>query len=335
MQKIALVVTSISKPNEVLKSLAQGCAGHDWDFTLVGDAKSPPEFKLDSCNYYGIEDQLGTGFLTADKCLRNHYARKNIGYLIAIKKGAGIIVETDDDNLPQPGFWLKRDKTKEARFIDEQGWVNVYRYFSDKNIWPRGLPLNRIHHQVQQNPADLKFKQIECPIQQGLADNNPDVDAIYRLVMPLPVQFEAAADIALAPGVWSPFNSQNTTWWEEAFPLLYLPSYCSFRMTDIWRSLIAQKIAWANQWSVLFHAPTVCQERNEHNLMKDFADEVTGYLQVETIQHILSGITITPGAQHIPDAMRLCYSHLIDAKIFDPKEKDILDAWLNDLKNLT
>ena len=29
----------------------------------------------------------------------------------------------------------------------------------------------------------------DCPIQQGLADRNPDVDAIYRLILPLPFSF--------------------------------------------------------------------------------------------------------------------------------------------------
>ena len=48
-------------------------------------------------------------------------------------------------------------------------------------------------------------------------------------------------------------------------------------MTDIWRSFVAQRILQENDWAVLFHAPTVSQERNEHDLMRDFADEVPGY----------------------------------------------------------
>ena len=44
-------------------------------------------------------------------------------------------------------------------------------------------------------------------------------------------------------------------------------------MTDIWRSFVAQRIAWANGWAILFHEPTVWQDRNEHNLMRDFRDE--------------------------------------------------------------
>ena len=127
----------------------------------------------------------------------------------------------------------------------------MYRYFSDANIWPRGLPLDAINDEIPEW-AQLPEMQADCPIQQGMADENPDVDAVYRLVLSLPINFRRDRRIALGRGAWCPFNSQNTTWFREAFPLLYLPAYCSFRMTDIWRSFIAQRIAWECGWSVLF-----------------------------------------------------------------------------------
>jgi hypothetical protein len=73
--------------------------------------------------------------------------------------------------------------------------------------------------------------------EQGIADENPDVDAIYRLILPLPQNFAKDVCVALARGSWSPFNSQNTMWWKYAAPLMYLPSYRNFRITDIWRSV--------------------------------------------------------------------------------------------------
>ena len=95
----------------------------------------------------------------------------------------------------------------------------------------------------------MPAQTVACPIQQGLADGNPDVDAIFRLVLPLPMNFGRKPPIALCRGAWCPFNSQNTSWWPAAYPLLYLPAYCSFRMTDIWRSFVAQRICWENGWS--------------------------------------------------------------------------------------
>jgi hypothetical protein len=52
-----------------------------------------------------------------------------------------------------------------------------------------------------------------------LADDNPDVDAIYRLLLPIPLRFKEVKAVALR-GAWCPFNSQNTMWWPDVFPLL-------------------------------------------------------------------------------------------------------------------
>src|SRR5262249_31382202 len=154
---------------------------------------------------------------------------------------APFIIETDDDNWPLPGFWHTRNNDISVKCLDEAGWTNVYRYFTDAMIWPRGLPLTCIQRPVA-DINSLVDLQTMCPIQQGLVESNPDVDAIYRLVLPLPQTFRRSVQLALGAGSWCPFNSQNTTWWPQAYPLLYLPSHCSFRMMDIWRSFIAQRI---------------------------------------------------------------------------------------------
>jgi hypothetical protein len=44
------------------------------------------------------------------------------------------------------------------------------------------------------------------------------------------------------------------------------------------RSFVAQRIPWENGWSALFESPTVWQDHNDHNLMRDLRDEVPGYL---------------------------------------------------------
>lgn len=177
----------------------------------------------------------------------------------------------------------------------------------------------------------LPTEVVDCPIQQGLADANPDVDAIYRLVCSLPQTFRGDRRIALSMGTWCPFNSQNTTWWREAYPLMYLPTYCSFRMTDIWRSFVAQRIAWENGWGVLFHEPTMRQERNEHNLMKDFEDEVVGYLKNKDICEALSSLKLRAGTDHVGENMILCYETLIGMGLLAQGELDLLAYWLSDM----
>ena len=98
----ALVVTSIASPNAVLKALAQGAQENNFEFIVIGDTKSPADFKLDGCRFISIEEQDQLDFRLAKILPKKHYARKNLGYLLAKKND--IIVETDDDNFPC-GAW--------------------------------------------------------------------------------------------------------------------------------------------------------------------------------------------------------------------------------------
>ena len=328
--KPALVVTSIASPNAVLRALAAGASSSGFEFTVIGDSKSPAEFELEGCQFYSLDRQRESGLRFAEICPTRHYARKNIGYLLAIRAGAPLIIETDDDNFPRDGFWAARDRKVTAPTLADAGWVNVYRYFSEAMIWPRGLPLDAIQTPVRDIDS-LEAVESPCPIQQGLADENPDVDAIFRLAFSLPQNFRSDRRVVLGPGSWCPFNSQNTAWWPEAYPLLYLPAYCSFRMTDIWRSFVAQRIAWANGWSILFHEPNVWQERNDHSLMRDFADEVPGYLNNRAICAELEALDLRAGTEALPENLRRCYETLTAHGWVGAEEMQLLDAWLADL----
>lgn len=327
----SLVVTSIAAPNAPLRVLAGLASKQSWHFYLVGDERSPAEFHLPGCDFYALARQSETGFRFAQNCPTRHYARKNIGYLLAFREGAEVIVETDDDNIPRQAFGNARRQQANAPLICNTGWLNVYRYYSAAPIWPRGLPLDAIHDAIPELPP---ASEVNCPIQQGLTDENPDVDAIYRLTSSLPIRFRRGIRVALGKGSWCPFNSQNTTWFLDAFPLMYLPAYCSFRMTDIWRGLVAQRIAWEYGWSMLFHEATMGQERNEHNLMKDFADEIPGYLLNRRIGCCLDSLSLSRSSADIENNLRTCYEALVEADIMNRRELLLLDAWLKDLKDI-
>ena len=331
--KTAIVITTINAPTKAVIDFAEGARPRGVDVVLIGDEKSPKDFAQDGARYFSLQAQRDSGFTYGRIAPARHYARKNVGYLEAIRAGAEVIVDTDDDNIPLDSFWAPRTKNLAARRVDGASWVNVYAYYTDAPIWPRGLPLD----QVRKQPPSLTTAAapVYCPIQQGLANENPDVDAIYRLVLPLPIDFRDEAPVALGPGTWCPFNSQNTTSFPDAFPLLYLPYYCSFRMTDIWRSLVAQRIAHVNGWAIGFHKATVYQVRNEHNLMRDFADEVPGYLHNENIRAALDTLDLPAGADEVPQAMRLCYAKLVQMSLVGEGELGLLDAFLADLGGLS
>jgi hypothetical protein len=200
----------------------------------------------------------------------------------------------------------------------------VYRAFTSARVWPRGLPLDHTGPSfLDPLPLDEPV-EVECPIQQFLADGDPDVDAIYRLVDGREVTFSGET-ILLEPGTYSPFNSQNTVWWPEAYPLLYLPSHVSFRVTDIWRGLVATAVAKARSWTIAFAPPTVRQIRNAHDLMRDFSDEIPAYLEnARILDRLLDGV----GAEKdVTAGLLKAYEVLHTLELVPRAELDLVHKW--------
>jgi len=329
----ALIITTIANDKHpVLQKFAHEAKQNNTIFIIAGDKKSPKKFNIKNTIFLSTEKQKKLGFKISKKLPFNNYARKNIAYLEAIRKGSKIIIETDDDNIPYTNFWQQRKLVHQVNTIENVGWVNIYSFFTKKNIWPRGLPLELLKSKKEYN---FVSKKVICPIQQGLADKNPDVDAIYRFTQQLPIFFNKHISLALGKNAISPFNSQNTTWFHLAFPLLYLPSYCSFRMADIWRSFIAQRIAWTCDWNILYHSPTVYQERNKHNILKDFEDEIPGYINNFKIMKTLQELDLKHRQENIYENLITIYKIMVKKKwIYNKKELNLLDAWINDLIKL-
>jgi hypothetical protein len=314
-----------------LSRAVQRCGGR---LLVVGDKKGPFTYPLAGAELLTLDQQLQMRLTLPKKLPVGHYVRKNAGYLLAISRGAPCIYETDDDNAPTK-HWKLRTAAVDAISVRHSGWTNVYAWFNRHNIWPRGFPLQEIEASREWQPRSKRETgSVSCPIQQGLADANPDVDAVWRLVLMADVRFKRSRSLALGRGAWCPFNSQSTWWWPEAYPLLYLPSFCTFRMTDIWRSFVAQRCLWASGGAVAFHAPEVVQERNEHNLLRDFKDEVPGYLNNARICELLGELGLKAGKRAITENMWRCYETLVQHGIFPAKELVLLKAWLADLKTV-
>jgi len=233
---IHAIITTIQPPTTAVESLLARLRPLGAPLIVAGDKKGPARFEAEGAVFLDLDAQMATPFELARLGPVGHYTRKNIGYLEAIRRGATCLYETDDDNAPLSN-WTLREESVNAHGIDAPGWVNAYRCFSEGRIWPRGFPLDAVVASVAQAPTpDAIAQPVRAPIQQGLANGSPDVDAVWRLVLDAPFDFDDGPSVVLAPGSWCPFNSQSTWWWPVAFPLLYLPSFCSFRMTDIWRA---------------------------------------------------------------------------------------------------
>lgn len=321
--KHAIVVTTINPPTDDMRHLRQ--VSGEAEMFVVGDAKGPGEY-LPGCTFLPLAAQLESGSPLAAEMTQNHYARKNLGYVAAIRAGAEVIYETDDDNRPNE-FWQPRtDLAVQAVEPLRPGrWCNVYRHFTDEHVWPRGLSIGET---LSWRGAVVGMCEVRSPIQQGLADHHPDVDALHRLLTGArPIKFRRNQPLSLQSGVWAPFNSQSTWWWPEAFPLMYLPSTCSQRMTDIWRGLVAQRCLWETGARLTFHAAEVEQLRNEHNLWHDLEQELWGYLLVPRVVDYLSSISL---GSDLKQNMRDCYRVLLNHGVVGSLELRMLDLWFKE-----
>lgn len=325
--KTVCVITTIHEPTPAVATLDRLLPGH---VIVVADRKTPEGWAFGSTRFLSVDVQSRLPFSSCRHIRIDHYSRKNIGYLRAMLLGADVIYDTDDDNVPNEG-WREREKTCAGDLVSARGWCNVYSFFQEGRIWPRGLALHSLNTPT---PSTKAVISMECPIQQGLADGDPDVDAIWRLTTPAPkIEFVVGRSVALAENVWCPFNSQTTWWWSEVFPLLFLPTTAPFRMTDIWRSFVAQRCLWASGLgSVVFHSPSeVTQERNAHDLMRDFEDEVPGYLHNDEIVCTLECLTL---GLDMSENLRSCYVALVKAGILPAEELTVVDAWLDDVRQI-
>jgi len=322
--KKCIVLTTVNKPTRAVHEFIKS----DYDVIIVGDKKTPDDFHKLDCTFLDVKAQHEL-FPAFSKLLPfNGYCRKNIGYLYAFTRGYDLIAESDDDNIPLPGWGeLPTDVSKT---ITAPQYPNVYSLYTQRRIWPRGFPLDRINLQedvvIEKRPGNDIF------IIQGLADNSPDVDAIYRLTVPDAdrVKFDAAGEYALGEGVVSAFNTQNTFWVNRlSFPWLYLPITVTFRYTDILKSYIAQFGIRSHGGKLAFIGATVHQDRNEHDLMDDFALEVPIHLNFYKVMHILENIRFTRNNEDL----KAVYESLCAADIVAVQELEAVTEWISILNS--
>lgn len=328
LKKKYIIITSITKPTQAIKKYA-GLS--DWQVIVVGDKKTPNNWRYKNVIYLSPEKQKKISYQIVKLLPWNHYCRKMIGYLYAIEMGAEIIYDTDDDNIPKRDWAILKFSGKFRITPPQVGFINIYRFFTKQKIWPRGYPLDLINEKGRK--IKLTVGKARIGIWQGLADKDPDVDAIYRLVDNHPCNFNSHAPIVLNRGTVCPSNSQNTAFHKELFPLLYLPAFVTFRFTDILRGLVSQPIMWPAGYRLGFSKSTVTQQRNIHDFFKDFESELPMYLNAKKIVD-LTTLSIKNNHSIVQNLIN-AYQQLYNNQIVKKQELLLLAAWIKDLKSLT
>lgn len=319
-----VIITSIFPPTEAVAKFSKF---KDWRLIVVGDKKTPGNWNYDNVTYLSPDDQIKLNYEIIKYLPWNSYSRKIIGYLYAIKEGADIIADTDDDNIPVKNWDKNIDFKGGFDTYTEKGFVNVYKFFTNEHVWPRGFPLRNIL--LDQNTVTVK-KNNKVGIWQYLADGDPDVDAIYRLTNNKSIIFNSRSPIVLDKEVICPFNSQNTFFRKELFPLLYLPAFVTFRFTDILRGFVAQPLLWNQGYRLGFGQATVMQKRNPHDYLKDFESEIPCYLYAERIIEVVSA-SINNKDDLLINLLN-AYKGLRKENIVTQQEINLLNIWISFFK---
>ena len=106
---------------------------------------------------------------------------------------------------------------------------------------------------------------------------------------------------------------------------MYLPSTCTFRLTDILRGFVAWRILLERNESISFHSPVVRQDRNEHDLLRDFSEETGLFLHSDNIANDLLSLDLV--GQSISEQLITCYKALEKRQVISNHEFKTLELW--------
>lgn len=313
-----VIITTINPPNKQMRFYASLVG---YDLIVVADKKTDvTSYEGLKCIMLDLPFQEKISPELYSKIPFNSYTRKMFGYIYAMYNQYDIIYETDDDNM------FKTERLTES-FLNDQylvtntGFANIYNFYTDKLIWPRGIPPG---HKSIVEVLDTEKIHTSISIYQGLVDKDPDVDAVYRLKYKEDTFFEKnlTKNTVLRKFTVCPFNSQNTFWVDKTmFYAMYLPVTVTFRYTDILRSFVALFELWKNNKNIAFTPPTAVQERNQHDLEKDRLSEVPMY---ETAEHVCEILKNTTDKDIV-----VAYNELLINNIVKSEEIECLKIWLD------
>ena len=264
----AIVTTTINSVNKAIRLFD---AMPDWHLIVIGDKKTPEDYRLQRGTYVPPSEQESYDKELSRAIGWNSIQRRNFGLLLAYDMGAEVVALVDDDNIPLDGWGqnLMVGKEIEVNYyqtdlpaFDPVGATNM------PHLWHRGYPLQLL---PQREYKTVSRKRLHVEVQADFWNGDPDVDAICRMEHAPDCTFDPRY-FPLASNRFSPFNSQNTFMLRSVLKdYLVLPHVG--RMDDIWGGYYAQ----AKGHRPIYGKPSVIQERNVHDLVGDMRQEYIGY----------------------------------------------------------
>lgn len=267
MKKV-IVTTTINPPTKAIERFQ---AMPDWDLVVIGDKKTPTDYRLTRGIYVTPEQQEQYDPALSEAIGWNCIQRRNFGLLWAFDMGANVVAVVDDDNIPLPGWG---EDLLVGRDIDVNWYETDLPAFdpvgatNHKQIWHRGYPLQLL---PRRDYTKQSRRTLKVDIQADFWNGDPDIDAVCRMEHAPECRFDDSY-FPLAANRPAPFNSQNTFLSGACLRDYFLYPHIG-RMDDIWAAYYLQ----AKGYSVVFNKASVYQERNPHDLVRDMRQEYIGY----------------------------------------------------------
>ena len=244
----------------------------DWELVVIGDKKTPRDYHLERGIYVPPEEQEKYDPALSEAIGWNCIQRRNFGFLWAKDMHADVVAVVDDDNIPLDGWGQDLLVGKEVEVDYYETDLPAFDPVGATNhghLWHRGYPLQLV---PKRDYSRKTRKKVRADIQADFWNGDPDIDAICRIEHAPECRFDPGC-FPMAANKMGPFDSQNTFLAAEV-----LKDYFIFpARRPHGRHLGGLLRAGQGMPRSSTTRPSVYQERNVHDLIRDMRQEYIGY----------------------------------------------------------
>ncbi|KAK3127905.1 hypothetical protein QOZ80_7AG0579950 [Eleusine coracana subsp. coracana] len=317
-----------------------------WQLLAVADEATPDGWSHPGAALLTLADQARLGFRSVAFLPARGPARKAVGYLFALQRGARAIYDADARSAVVGGNLSRRfdvdlEQQRQGGEVllqyshadANRTAVNPYVHFGQPSVWPRGLPLEKAGEVGNEEFYTEVFGGGQF-IQQGLCNGLPDVDAVFYFTRktsemdPFDFRFDGdAPKVALPQGMMTPVNSVNTLFHSPAFWGLALPVSVSPMASDVIRGYWAQRILWEIGGYLVVYPPTAHRVDNVHS--HPFDDEKDIHVNVGSLIKFL--VEWRSRKQTLFERILDLSYAMTEKGFWGEKDLDFMSAWLQDM----
>ena len=322
MKRASIVVTTIFEPRFIdgyLANIERHGRRDSVDLIVIIDRKTPATvaqacaeakargFRVE-CP--ALDEQ--EGFLAKFPSMKERVPydsdnRRNVGFLMALERGAELLISIDDDNycLDDSDFVGEHAVVGDEIEVEESessdGWFNIGTLLTTSSameIFPRGFPY--FARGAQTRVSVLHARRARVAMNAGLWLSDPDVDAISRIAIAPRVTAADARAHFLGAKTWSPINTQNTGIARDAIAAYYyvrmgfnVGGLSIDRYGDILSGYLCAACVKARGEAIRIGSPVADHRRTPHNLFKDLYHELAGVVLLDDLLPWLTAAKLT------------------------------------------